>query len=1217
MKKKIFSWVILAALIIPCMLLFAACGRGDEVGFKVVIDGKSFVSSVNVGVVAEYSDTINYSVYRVFENGEQEKIAKKEYSIVDEDEVLTTAKTIGTYTVTFAYASFADISIDIEIVPKQLVVPQFENFSYTGVEQTVYPEGFDASIMTISGNVGTIANDYTATVGLKDKVNYVWSDGSLEDKEIGWTIEKVLVEKPTLVAESLVYNYDNQNAPVSEFDSNLIAINGDTIATGVGDYSVTLSLKDKVNSAWSDNSIEDVVLEWSIEPFKIAKPVADETATYVYSGKEQTFQLIGFDGETMDIANDKQTNAGDNYKVVVTLKDATNTAWADDTTSALEFSWVITKREIAKPTVVQNFEYDGKSHTVEFTGFNSSLMTKTGTETATNAGEHSVFFELKDFDNNKWVGTEENQIQVRWGISKQVLTLVTLSESSFVYTGSEINVEDKIVGFNSGVMEILSGDKGTVAGDYNVLIDIKDDLKNNYKWEDNRVKNVVLPWTITKKEVVKPILSVAVEAYYYNTQERTVDYRGFDENTMEIVSGDKGTNAGDYTLIIKLKDPANYAWKDGSTENLELAWTIQKANSPEPEIPHSELFGTYDPAKTLTDYASQLETGYRWEDETILPTAFNSTYYALYNPDPQNYLDRKVAIKLNIEKAVVAAVTFVDKTYTYNKTDQILEINGFDTELMTKSGDVGKNAGSYTATVNLKDRYNYKWNTDNSDAITHSWTIDKCRLDFNNVSINRENEALYNGQYYTPEITGFDSESMTKSGTLTAKEPGDYVVRISLKDKTNYVWWISFGFGQGEETSEDRELWWNINKGQQSGIMLKSDISKQYDGNPITKTPSFTGLKENPSLEWIEYYAYENNGDSGARIDNLSDIWNVGKYRLSACFAETAHYDYAYVDIDFYIYHDLTLNEIIFSETVYSYYGEPVEPEPFLCIYQKDNIGNIYGEVTQYDWLTIAYANNDGMAKQGKIILTGDGKVLKGTVELTFDIIPPAELVRGWYFEGGYYEIGSGTDVHHNSDAKNPYLVEFRPVDTFGEVKGKFMYTVYSTTENVMIQGKDVETIKDGVYSFVLPENFYHVELYYYENGYVSGQNITLYNRDVAYEGGYEGHDFNYIVVTKYQDGTVVDCDSVTLDANNTLTISKSNCDLKIDMEENIQAKIIRSLVQITYNGTVIDMEGVEDFYGMIRRYKMQDLNVGTYVLRFAPYLDAPEYIDITIIVTE
>lgn len=1221
MKKKIISFLVLAVIILPCMLLLSACGKGDAIGYKVCINGKAFVSEINSGVTAEYGKDINFSVYKIFENGEQEIMGESEYELKDDSSVLSSVCTVGTYTVKLSHSKFGKIAVDITIVPQVVDLPVIEDVDYTGEDITVYPVGYNENVMTVTGNTGKVANSYETTIDLKDKTNYVWADGTTEIKTIEWNIKKVLVEKPTLTSDSLVYNYDVQDAPVSEFSESLITMTGDTSATVVkaDGYEIKLSLIDKVNSAWADGTTEDITYTWYITKLMIDRPEV-ETATYTYNGDPQVFQFKenSFDEKTMNVLNRERTNAG-NSKVIVSLKDADNTAWDNGTTTNIEFDWTIAKKEIARPEIANNFVYDGQSHTVAFTGFEASDMVKTDAsiESATNAGVYKVYFKLIDAANNKWVDSDEEEIEVTWEIEKKPLEIVTLPTSSFTYTGDELDIEDKLVGFNLIAMEIVSGDKGTDAGDYTLVIKLKD--SSNYIWNDGSTTNVEIPWVITKKELVKPILTVAATAHQYNKDIQKVDYRGYDEKTMEIVSGDTGKNAGDYILIIKLKDTANYAWKGGSIENVELPWSIAKIKADAPATEHKTLSGIYDPAKTLADYSNQLEVGYKWEDETICPKVLNDNYYALYNPDPQNYFDRKVILTLNILKAEITAVTFVDQAYTYNKNDQSLVINGFDENLMTKSGDVAKNAGSYTAKISLKDKYNYIWSTGDSEAITYNWTINKCRIDFESVRLPYDSEFYYNGQNQTPELIGFDSDLMIKSGQTSGKEPGfDYTITISLKDKTNYVWWESFGFGQGRELTEDRYIYWYIQRGQQSEARLKTDISKKYDGQPITKNPEFVGLKENPNIENLEYYAYNYDGSLGDRIENLSDIWHVGKYCLRAAFEQTAHYDYSYVDIDFYIYHDFTINEISFSETIYSYYGEPVEPEPYLYIYQEDNVGNIYGSVKTFDWLTVAYENNDGMAKRGKIILTGDGKVLRGTVELGFDIVPPAELVTGWYFEGGYYSMSTGMRAKHNVDSKNPYLVEFTPVDTYGELKGKFMYTVYSNTENVMIQGRDIETVKDGVYSFELPSDFYHVELYYYEGGYVAGQNVGLYNSDVSYRDAYEGHDFNYVVVTKYQDEQVVDCDSVTFDLNNPLTISKSNCDLKIDIEENIEVRYGNSLVQITYNGNVIeDIDDVTGYYGMIRRYKLEDLEVGTYVLRFSLYVGYYEWYEFTIIITE
>ena len=87
MKKKIFSWLILACLVIPCISLLSACAKGDVVGYKVVINGKTFISSTNVGITSEYGETIDYAVYKVYENGEQDVADTSLYSITDEKQI--------------------------------------------------------------------------------------------------------------------------------------------------------------------------------------------------------------------------------------------------------------------------------------------------------------------------------------------------------------------------------------------------------------------------------------------------------------------------------------------------------------------------------------------------------------------------------------------------------------------------------------------------------------------------------------------------------------------------------------------------------------------------------------------------------------------------------------------------------------------------------------------------------------------------------------------------------------------------------------------------------------------------------------------------------------------------------------------------------------------------------------------------------------------------
>lgn len=107
------------------------------------------------------------------------------------------------------------------------------------------------------------------------------------------------------------------------------------------------------------------------------------------------------------------------------------------------------------------------------------------------------------------------------------------------------------------------------AGEYAVTITLTDTA--NTVWEDGSSAPAVVQWTITKRLLDKP--SLPDETYTENGEEQTLTPVGYDESTMSI-SGNKATDAGEYTATVTLKDTANYAWADGSVDPVSITWTI-------------------------------------------------------------------------------------------------------------------------------------------------------------------------------------------------------------------------------------------------------------------------------------------------------------------------------------------------------------------------------------------------------------------------------------------------------------------------------------------------------------------------------------------------------------------------------------------------------------------------------------------------------------------
>lgn len=77
----------------------------------------------------------------------------------------------------------------ITLVP----VPALEssNYTYTGAAITPTVTGYDSTLMIRAGRINAIAaGTYTTTYKLRDPRHYRWEDGTTEDKELTWTIDK-------------------------------------------------------------------------------------------------------------------------------------------------------------------------------------------------------------------------------------------------------------------------------------------------------------------------------------------------------------------------------------------------------------------------------------------------------------------------------------------------------------------------------------------------------------------------------------------------------------------------------------------------------------------------------------------------------------------------------------------------------------------------------------------------------------------------------------------------------------------------------------------------------------------------------------------------------------------------------------------------------------------------------------------------------------------
>ena len=178
---------------------------------------------------------------------------------------------------------------------------------YEGTGSTTYSKA------TAPTNAGT----YTVTYKVPDiNANYT---GTFS---VAFTIKKAQLEKVTLVENTFEYTGDEIVSDGSNFDSTKMNVSGDIKATNVGNYSITVSLKDKDNYEWKDDSTTtDLVLNWSI-----TQATPDYTVPTNLTGvKGETLNDVTIpDRFTWNDATVVLTAGTHTYKATYTPVDTTN-----------------------------------------------------------------------------------------------------------------------------------------------------------------------------------------------------------------------------------------------------------------------------------------------------------------------------------------------------------------------------------------------------------------------------------------------------------------------------------------------------------------------------------------------------------------------------------------------------------------------------------------------------------------------------------------------------------------------------------------------------------------------------------------------------------------------------------------------------------------------------------------------------------------------------
>lgn len=380
-----------------------------------------------------------------------------------------------------------------------------------------------------------------------------------------------------------------------------------------------------------------------------------------------------------------------------------------------------------------------------------------------------------------------------------------------------VNVDDLEVLYEGTGSTTYSKDTApTNAGTYTVTYKVPD-TNANY------AGTFSVAFNIKKAQLEK--VTLVENTFEYTGDEIVSDGSNFDSNKMNVSGDIKATNVGNYSIIVSLKDKDNYEWKDGTTADLVLNWSITQA-TPDYTVP-TDLTGVK--GETLNDVT--LPDRFTWNDASTVLTAGTHTYKATYTPvDTTNY---KTITDIDIE------------VYVKDKFDVITSVNGGNGSITPSKIGVIENTK-----VEITFTPDEGYMIDKVLVNTVETTITGNKLE---LTVDEEKEVVvsYKKIPFTVTVKDVDGATITPNGAVA----------------------VSYG--------EDKEFTITANSGYKLVKVLVDEVDKTAD--MVGDTLKLTNITSNINLEVVvEKIVYE--VTEGANQEYTITKDNEAKFKINADF---------------------------------------------------------------------------------------------------------------------------------------------------------------------------------------------------------------------------------------------------------------------------------------------------------------------------------------------
>ena len=380
-----------------------------------------------------------------------------------------------------------------------------------------------------------------------------------------------------------------------------------------------------------------------------------------------------------------------------------------------------------------------------------------------------------------------------------------------------VNVDDlEVLYEGTGSTTYSKATAPTNAGTYTVTYKVPD-TNANY------AGTFSVAFTIKKAQFEK--VTLVENTFEYTGDEIVSQDNNFDSNKMNVSGDIKATNVGNYSITVSLKDKDNYEWKDGTTADLVLNWSITQA-TPDYTVP-TDLTGVK--GETLNDVT--LPNRFTWNDASTVLTAGTHTYKATYTPvDTTNY---KTITDIDIE------------VYVKDKFDVITSVNGGNGSITPSKIGVIENTK-----VEITFTPDEGYMIDKVLVNTVETTITGNKLELT-VDEEKEVEVSYKKIPFTVTVKDVDGATITPNGAVA----------------------VSYG--------EDKEFTITANSGYKLVKVLVDEVDKTAD--MVGDTLKLTNITSNINLEVVvEKIVYE--VTEGANQEYIITKDSEAKFKINADF---------------------------------------------------------------------------------------------------------------------------------------------------------------------------------------------------------------------------------------------------------------------------------------------------------------------------------------------